>query len=133
MCVAWIINEDVLSLIQNNWIPYIADEGSQVVAHFAQNMAHVKTTLKSWANTKKYLDDQAIIQIEAGLAESQNDEGDGFLTQAKKEKFISLESNRTKILKEREEVLRLKGRAIWLASGDDNTHKIQALVVNTDS
>ena len=84
LCVAWIINEDVLSLIQSNWIPYIVDEGSQVVAHLAQNMAHVKTTLKSWANTKKYLDDQAIIQIEAGIAEIQNVEGVDSLHRMKK-------------------------------------------------
>ena len=41
--------------------------------------------------------------------------------------MISLESSRNNILKEREEVWRLKSRAIWMECGDDNKKKIQAL------
>ena len=39
--------------------------------------------------------------------------------------LISLESNRKNILKERDEVWRIKRKSIKMASGDDNTKKIQ--------
>ena len=47
-------------------------------------------------------------------------------TQDDREKLYSLESSRAKILKERQEVLRLKSRAIWMECGDDNTKFFQA-------
>ena len=60
------------------------------------------------------------------MKELQNKEGGGFLTQEDREKLYSLEASRTKILKERQEILRLKSRAIWMESGDDNTKFFQA-------
>ena len=39
--------------------------------------------------------------------------------------MFSLESSMNKILKEREEVLRLKSKSIWMESGDDNTKFFQ--------
>ena len=44
LCAAWIKNEDVLRLIQDSWIPYIADEGSHAAIHISQNMARVKNS-----------------------------------------------------------------------------------------
>ena len=52
------------------------------------------------------------------MAELQNYDGSGFLTNEDKDRLFSLESNRNKILKEREEVLRLKSRAIWMECGE---------------
>ena len=50
----------------------------------------------------------------------------GFLTQRDKERLISLEYNRNKIRKEREEVWRIKRRAILMEYGEDNTKLFQA-------
>ena len=72
------------------------------------------------------MDDQAITQIEADLEEIQNTDRGGFITQEDKERLYTLESNRNKILEEREEVLRLKTRAICMECGDDNTKFFQA-------
>ena len=41
--------------------------------------------------------------------------------QEDREKLYSLEASRNKILKERQEVLRLKSRAMWMGCDDDNT------------
>ena len=76
------------------------DEENHATTHFSQNLSCIKCLMKYWAKSKKDVDDHAIVQIEAGLAEIHNSEGGGFLTQYDKEKLISLESNRTKILKE---------------------------------
>ena len=72
------------------------------------------------------MDDQAITQIEEDLEALQNSEGGGFHTQEEKMRLHTLEANRNKILKEREEVLRLKSRAIWMECGDNNNKFFQA-------
>ena len=72
------------------------------------------------------MDNQAITKIEADLEALQNSYGGGFLTQEDKVRLHTLEANRNKILKEREEVLRLKSRAIWMECGDNNTKFFQA-------
>ena len=56
----------------------------------------------------------------------QNKYGGGFLTQEDREKLYSLEASRNKILKERQEVLSLTSRAIWMECDDDNTKFFQA-------
>ena len=72
------------------------------------------------------MDEQEINQIETNLEEIQNYDGAGFMTTEGRDRFSLLESNRKKILKEREEVLRLKRRAIWMECGDENTKFFQA-------
>ena len=80
-----------------------------------------------WAQNKKIFDEQALTHIETDLEELQNSDGSGILTNEDKDTgLFSLESNRNKILKEREEVLRIKIKAIWMECGDDNTKFFQA-------
>ena len=126
LCSAWLKNEEVIQIIQDNWIPFQVEEGSRETVHFYQNLARLKKNLKEWALNKKTQDDQALLQIETELEELQSAEGGGFLNQGDKEKLFSLESNRNRILKEREQVLRLKRCAIWIECGDDNTKLFQA-------
>ena len=97
------------------------EEGSHVAVHFAQNLSRIKPLLKEWSELQKEVEDQYPIQIEVEIAKFQNSKGGVLHTQDDKENLISLESTRNKILKEREEVWRLKRRAIWMECGDDNT------------
>ena len=126
LCSTWIKNEEVLQIIQSNQLPYQAENGTRVVFHFTQNLLRIKKLLKDWAAKKKAQEDQEITQIEEGFKLLQNKYGGGFLTQEDREKLYSLEASRNKILKERQEVLRLKHRAIWMECGDDNTKFFQA-------
>ena len=80
------------------------DKENHVTTHFAQNLSSIKILLKDWEKYKKDKDDQAIIHIEAGLPEIHNSEGGDFISHTDKEKLISLDSNRTKILKERNKI-----------------------------
>eukprot|EP00253_Pinus_taeda_P031126 PITA_31126 len=48
-------------------------------------------------------------------------EEDGYSTQASKDRILSLEKSQNQILLAKEEEWRLKSRAIWLKSGDENT------------
>ena len=122
----WLKNEEVIQLIQSNWLPYQAGNGVRDAIHFSKNLLRIKKLLKEWVAYKKNQDDQAIIQIEEDLKELQNKGGGGFLTQEDREKLYSLEASRTKILMERQEILRLKSRAIQMECGDDNTKFFQA-------
>ena len=47
-------------------------------------------------------------------------------TTESKFRLLQLEKKRIKLLKEKEETWRLKRRAIWLESGDENTKFLQA-------
>ena len=59
--------------------------------------------------------------VDAELLQIYEGEGGGLLSLASKEAVTRLEGRRNTILLEREEAWRLKSRAIWLESGDENT------------
>ena len=101
LCFAWLKNEEVIQIIQSNWLPYQAGNGTRTAIHFSQNLLRIKKLLKDWATKKKNQDEQTINQIEEDLKELQKKDGGGFLTQDDREKLYSLEASRGKILKER--------------------------------
>ena len=86
LCVTWLKNEEVLQLIQSNWIPYQEGNGTRAAIHFSQNLLKIKKLLKDWAANKKLQDDQQIIQIEKDLKELQNKEGGGDFSHRRKER-----------------------------------------------
>jgi len=50
-----------------------------------------------------------------------NERGTGYLSEASKSLLNNLVVQKSKILQEKEELWRLKSRAIWLKAGDCNT------------
>ena len=77
--------------------------------------------IKDWAVAKRNRDEAELKSIEAELLLIYDGEGGGFLSHETKEDLSKLEVRRTTLLMEKEEAWRLKSRAIWLESGDDNT------------
>ena len=53
ICSAWLKNEELIQLIQLNWLPYQAGNGTRVVIHFSKNLLRIKRLLKEWAANKK--------------------------------------------------------------------------------
>jgi len=64
--------------------------------------------------------------LETQLQIISEEEGAGYDTLEAKTTLLKLEERRNKLLKEKEELWRLKSKAIWLKSGDENTKFFQA-------
>lgn len=74
-----------------------------------------------WAKAKKTREEAELAEIELWLTSMVEGEGLGFLTEGSKATLVQKEKRRKQILAAREELSRLKSRAIWLLSGDENT------------
>ena len=77
--------------------------------------------IKEWEVAKRKRDEAELKSIEAALLFIYEGDGGGFLTNESKEIWSRLEGRHIALLLEKEEAWRLKSRAIWLESGDDNT------------
>ena len=54
---SWLKNEEVVQIIQSNWMPYQAENGTRAAIHFTQNLLRIKKLLKDWAIKKKVQDE----------------------------------------------------------------------------
>ena len=94
--------------------------------HFYQNMKRIKEATISWAHAKRVNDDLILRNCDLAIDRLLHCSGMGFLDEQSKDELITLEKKRNIIFCEREELWRLKSRAIWLQCGDENTKKFQA-------
>jgi len=62
-----------------------------------------------------------LFMVEHELDRLYNSDGRGFLLDQDNSSLLSLEEKKEKLLAEKEEAWRLKSRALWLSSGDENT------------
>lgn len=62
-----------------------------------------------------------LIDTEAQIAHLTDEKGTGYLSEASKSLLNQLIGTKSRILQEKEELWRLKSRAIWLKAGDSNT------------
>ena len=88
---------------------------------FASNIKILKRAIKEWEVKKIFREEQELKFVESEIPGILDAEGGGMLTVESKEVFTALEGRRKMLLQDKEETWRLKSRAIWLESGDDNT------------
>ena len=84
-------------------------------------MKNIKKTTILWAKEKALKDMESINIINEPLGSLYNDGDGGFMDEEAQNKIKDLETRRNKILSDREELWQLRSRAIWLATGDENT------------
>jgi len=117
----WLKDESFIKLIKENWVLYDNQATLSASFHFMENIKKLKSIIKSWSFLKKQREEAELIQLEKELSQVYDSEGGGFRSQEEKEDLIRKEERRNILLKEKEETWRLKSRAIWLESGDENT------------
>lgn len=88
---------------------------------FAPNIKILNNTTKYSKKYNQARDTSQLINIESELCTLTDERGLGFISAADKSRLIELENQKASILKEREESMRLRSRAIWIQAGDDNS------------
>ena len=86
-----------------------------------ENLKRLKKATISWEKDRKEAQKAYLTKISEELKRLESIEGEGYLTQASKEKILHLEKLKSKLLLDIEEEWRLKSRALWLKAGDENT------------
>jgi len=117
----WLKDESFIKLIKENWVLYDSQAVLSASFQFMENIKKLKNIIKSWSLLKKQREEAELLQLEEELSQIYDSDGGGFRSQEEKEALIRKEERRNTLLQEKEETWRLRSRAIWLESGDDNT------------
>jgi len=123
---SWLKEEGFQSLVKEMWNPHPQNSLEHAGVHFYQNLKRLKEATISWAHAKQVNDDLILKNCELAIEKLLHYSGMRFLDEQSKDELITLEKKRNIIFCEREELWRLKSRAIWLQCGDENTKKFQA-------
>jgi len=123
---SWLKEESFLKLVQDLWVHGNVGNMDFAGVLFCQNLKRIKQATIKWAFDKRAQDEQTLRESEAAIELLLNSSGLGFLDAQHKEDLLSWEKKRNDILCEREATWRMKSRALWLQSGDENTKFFQA-------
>ena len=118
---AWISNPEFCDLVKSSWTLMLDDVDNREGFSFMENIKHLKKKTLYWAKKKKMEEDAELLEIENWLKSNIGEESSSFFIEESKALLVCKEKRNREILKEREDLWRLKRRAIWLSSGDDNT------------
>eukprot|EP00253_Pinus_taeda_P031782 PITA_31782 len=117
----WLKDPAYVKLMADYWTSHPINDTESLAKGFCRNLSEIKHISIKWAKEKQNRDVAQLIQIEADLTSLTDDRGFGFISAVDKCRLIELENQKSKILKEREESIRLRSRALWIQAGDDNT------------
>jgi len=117
----WLQDDSFKDLLLNQWTPFDRGLDGTAAFQFADNIKKLKRLIKDWSKAKNRREDAELKQVEVELQRMYDSDGGGLISQDSKDTLSRLEGRRNTLLCVKEESWRLKSRAIWLKSGDDNT------------
>lgn len=109
-------------MVKEFWTSNPIDKSESLAKGFCSNLSQLKHLSIKWAREKHQKENSALLLIESELSTLLDERDLGFSTAEEKSHLVDLENQKSKILKDREESICLRSRAIWLKAGDDNTH-----------
>eukprot|EP00253_Pinus_taeda_P009579 PITA_09579 len=118
---SWLQDPSFNNIFKSTWIRPDRNANESKSFLFMENMKRLKIATISWAKERQKKQNEDLIKIREELKVLESMEADGYSTQASKDQILSLEKSQNQILLAKEEDWRLKSRAIWLKSGDENT------------
>lgn len=119
--VGFIQDLDFINMVTDYWRsqPPLRDQRKSMDLYDRLN--ELKKLTESWARRKRIRDEQLLVDTESQIAQLTDERGTGYPSEASKTLLNNLVVQKSKILQEKEELWRLKSRAIWLKAGDCNT------------
>eukprot|EP00253_Pinus_taeda_P016122 PITA_16122 len=118
---SWLQDPCFVNIFKSTWIHPAQNANESKSFLFMENLKRLKKATISWAKERQKKQNEDLIKIREELKALESVDADGYSTQASKDWILSLEKSQNQILLAKEEEWRLKSRAIWLKSGDENT------------
>eukprot|EP00253_Pinus_taeda_P004657 PITA_04657 len=118
---SWLLEPSFNNLFKSTWIHPDRHSNDSKSFLFMENLKRLKKITISWAKERQKKQNEDLLKIREELKSLESIEADGYSSQASKDRILSLEKAQNQILLAKEEDWRLKSKAIWLKSGDENT------------
>eukprot|EP00253_Pinus_taeda_P004659 PITA_04659 len=116
----WLQDQDFIKLVSDFWQTHPINKEASLARGFCKNLTELKHIVINWAKEKNKRDSTQLISVEEELSSLLDDRNLRFRLAVEKSRLIELENQRATLLKQKEESLRLRSRAIWKA-GDENS------------
>eukprot|EP00253_Pinus_taeda_P008313 PITA_08313 len=117
----WLQDQDFIKLVSDFWQTHPINREASLARGFCKNLTELKHIVINWAKEKNKRDLAQLISVEEELSCMLDDRNLGFRSAGDKTRLIALENQWASLLKQQEESLRLRSRAIWLKAGDENS------------
>eukprot|EP00253_Pinus_taeda_P035654 PITA_35654 len=118
---SWLQDPSFNNIFKSTWIFSDRNANENKSFLFMENLKRLKKATMSWAKERQKKQNEELMKIREELKVLESMEADGYSTQSSKDRILSLEKAQNQILLAKEEEWRLKSRAIWLKSRDENT------------
>eukprot|EP00253_Pinus_taeda_P027637 PITA_27637 len=117
----WLKDQNFTKLVSDFWQTHPINREASLARGFCKNLSELKHIVINWAKEKNKRDSAQLLSVEEELRSMLDDRNLGFRSAGEKTRLIALENQRASLLKQQEESLRLRSRAIWLKAGDENS------------
>eukprot|EP00253_Pinus_taeda_P010417 PITA_10417 len=118
---AWLQDPTFVAIFKNTWLHTNSSSREDKGFLFMENLKRLKKATVIWAKERRLKQNEVLRKIREELELLESPEEDGYQSQSTKDRILQLEKGQNKILLDKEEEWRIKSRAIWLKSGDENT------------